>query len=403
MEQCEQCGHERPVYDSCGDRHCPTRKGTRASEWLARHLEDVLNTPYFHCIFTIPEQFNPLVAYNQQVIYEILFRATVGTLRAFGRKRLGAELGIIAVLHTWGQMLWLHPHLHCIVTGGGLSFDRLRWVSTGPTFLFDVVELSRAFRTRFCNLLRQAKLCFEGEAAGLADPAAFNALVDAQEKRDWVVHSKKPVRGPRQVLEYISRYTHRVAIANRRILDVAEDGTVRFEYKDWRDQDWRGRPRSKELTLGAVEFIGRFLRHVLPCGFRKVRAYGLLAGRDKAQKLAACRALLGAVEAPPDVEAVLPPLGEDPGCCPCCGHGPMRPVGRLNPVRGLPAGRQARRWCCRTRSGAKPVQPEATTCRPPQAGRSRLPALDRFPVSTAAPTAPRGPLTSWHRPADRLP
>jgi len=336
LEKCDQCGHERPAYDSCGDRHCPTCQGKLARAWLAKRLEDVLNTPYFHCIFTIPEEFNPLVAYNQRVIYEILFRATVRALRSLARQRLGAELGIVAVLHTWGQTLWPHPHIHCIVTGGGLSFDRLRWVSTGPEFLFDVFELSRAFRKRFCGLLRQAKLQFAGEAAGLADAAAFKALLAGQEKRDWVVHSKKPVRGPRQVLEYISRYTHRVAISNRRILDVAADGAVRFEYKDWRDQDRRDRPRSKEMTLGAVEFIGRFLRHVLPCGFRKVRSYGLLAGRDKARKLAVCRALLGEVEAPATVEAVLPPPGEDPRCCPCCGHGPMRPMVHLHPVRGPP-------------------------------------------------------------------
>jgi hypothetical protein len=336
LEKCDQCGLERPVYNSCGDRHCPTCQGKLAREWLAKRLDEVLNTPYFHCIFTLPEQFNALIPYNQRVMYELLFRATVQTLKSFARRRLGAELGIIAVLHTWGQVLWLHPHVHCIVTGGGLSFDRQRWVSTGSKFLFDVRELSAEFRKRFCALLRRADLRFEGEAAPLAEAGAFKALVDAQEKRDWVVHSKAPVRGPRQVLEYISRYTHRVAISNRRLLEVTEDGTVRFQYRDWRDRDYRDRPREKAMTLSAVEFIGRFLRHVLPCGFRKVRSYGLLAGRDKEQKLALCRALLGEVGAPPDVATVLPPLGEDPTRCPCCGYGPMRPVGQLHAVRAPP-------------------------------------------------------------------
>ena len=168
LEKCDNCGHERPVYNSCGDRHCPTCQGKLARDWLTERLADVLNTPYFHCIFTLPEEFNALVPYNQRAMYDLLFRATVQTLKSFARKRLGVELGIIAVLHTWGQVLWLHPHVHCIVTGGGLSFDRQRWVSTGAKFLFDVRELSAEFRRRFCALLRRTQLRFEGDAAPLA-------------------------------------------------------------------------------------------------------------------------------------------------------------------------------------------------------------------------------------------
>jgi hypothetical protein len=283
LEQCDACGHERPVYNSCGDapspkrygatsRHCPTCQGQLARAWLAARLDDVLNTAYFHTIFTLPDGFNGLVAYNAPVMYNLLFRAASDALRHLARRRLKAELGIVAVLHTWGQALWLHPHLHCIVTGGGLSRDRARWVSTGADFLFDVVELSNEFRRRFCRLLlARPGLVFAGEAAALAPRAAFEAFVGEQAQRPWVVFVKKPVRGPRQVLEYLSRYTHRVAISNRRILDVTDDGTVRFQYQDWRDRDYRDRPRQKTMTLSAVEFI--HLRH----GLRRDRSAAFCA------------------------------------------------------------------------------------------------------------------------------
>jgi len=339
LEECEACGYERPVYNSCGDRHCPTCQGQLAREWLAARLEDVLDTAYFHTIFTLPDEFNGLVAYNSAALYDLLFRAASAALRHLARRRLKVELGIVAVLHTWGQALWLHPHLHCIVTGGGLSRDRTRWVSTGAEFLFDVVELSNEFRRRFCRLLlARSGLVFGGDAAALAPRPAFEAFVEEQARRPWVVFVKKPVRGPRQVLEYLSRYTHRVAISNRRILDVSADGQVTFQYQDWRDRDWRERPRQKTMTLSAVEFIGRFLRHVLPCGFRKIRFYGLLAGCERGAKLAAARALLGTVDAPApaDVAAVLPPCADDPRRCPSCGAGPLRPVRRLYPVAAPP-------------------------------------------------------------------
>ncbi|MBU0639525.1 MAG: IS91 family transposase [Planctomycetes bacterium] len=334
LEQCTDCGHERPVYNSCGNRHCPTCQGQLARAWLAQRLGEVLNALYFHCIFTIPDTFNVLVPYNARVIYTLLFEAAAGAIQHLMKTRLGVEAGIVAVLHTWGQTLWPHPHIHCIVTGGGLTPDRRQWVATAPDLLFDVGALSCAFRERFCAGLRAAKLTFAGDAARLADPAAFEALIATEEKRDWVVHSKPPVAGPRQVLEYLSRYTHRVAISNWRILEVTDDGAVTFQYQDWHHKDAHGRPPVRKMTLSATEFIGRFLRHILPRGFRKVRCYGLLAGRHRQQKLAAARALLGEPVAEP--EARPQPTCPDPTCCPVCAKGRMQTVARLHRERAPP-------------------------------------------------------------------
>jgi hypothetical protein len=338
VERCEVCGHERPVYNSCGNRHCPTCQGKLARKWLAERLQDVLATAYFHCVFTIPDAFNVLVPRNERTVYNLLFRAVSQTLKYFARKQLGGEPGVVAVLHTWGQTLWPHPHLHCIVTGGALSFDRRRWVSTGPDFLFDVHELSAEFRKRLCRMLRRAPLTLADDAAHLAAGGALDRLIAEQEQRDWVVYSKKPETGPSQILHYISRYTHRVAISNRRILDISEAGTVTVEYKDYRDCDSGGRPTRKLMHLRATEFIGRFLRHVLPSGFRKIRCYGLLAGKDKAAKLAAARSLLGPVPEPaaPDRPDEAAASAQQQHLCPRCGTGTMQKAGVLKPQRAPP-------------------------------------------------------------------
>jgi hypothetical protein len=340
LETCDDCGYEQPVYNSCGNRHCPVCQGKLARQWLEDRLEDVLETPYFHTVFTLPDSFNVLVPYNERTVYELLFQAAAETLLRFARRELGGVPGVVAVLHTWGQTLWLHPHVHCIVTGGALSPDRRQWHSSGATFLFDVRELSAAFRDRFCALLRRAhaKLELRGESAHLAAGEAFAQFMTAQETRDWVVYCKRPVRGPAQVLEYISRYTHRVAVANRRILDVAPDGTVTLQYKDYREQDAAGRPADKTLELSATDFIGRFLRHILPPGFRKVRSYGILAGRDRQAKIAAARSLLGPVAAPPAAPDAEPPAEPqpDPTLCPRCGKGHLVPTATLRRERGPP-------------------------------------------------------------------
>ena len=343
LERCDQCGFERPVYNSCGNRNCPTCQGKLARKWLAERLDDLLNTPYFHCVFTIPDTFNPLVLCNETTIYNALFKASSETLSRFGRKKLKGRLGMVAALHTWGQTLWLHPHVHFIVTGGALSDDLSQWRSSGPDFLFDVFELSREFRKRFCRILRRAELVFRGDAAPFVDRSRFEAFLDGQEAREWVVHAKRPFAGPRQVLEYISRYTHRVAISNRRITDVDEDGSVTFTWKDYRHADPDGRAPEKSMTLAASDFIGRFLRHILPKGFRKIRSYGILAGCHKAKKLAAARELLGPAELPdePDDSEESEESEEsgsgEPTPCPKCESGAMRPAGPIPRERPPPA------------------------------------------------------------------
>ena len=334
LERCEHCGRERPVYNSCGDRHCPTCQGKLARKWLQKHLGDLLPTAYFHTVFTVPDTFNVLVPRNERVFYNMLFKAASQSLRHLGRKHLKGDLAVIAVLHTWGQTLWLHPHIHCIVSGGALSLDRQRWRSTGTQFLFDVYELSADFRKRFCRLLRRAKLVLAGEASRFTERCAFTAFVDEQEAREWVVYCKKPFSGPEVVLEYISRYTHRVALSNRRIQDIAEDGTVSLSYKDYRRLDAEGRPREQTMELAGTEFVGHFLRHILPRGFRKVRRYGLLAGRTSGAKIAACRAILGEFLKP--AEAVPPAVHEPDLTCPYCGKGTMQIIDTLLPKRGPP-------------------------------------------------------------------
>jgi len=284
------------------------------------------------CVFTIPDTFNCLVPGNERIVYSLLFRAAWQSLKRLCKLHLGGEPGVIAVLHTWGQTLWMHPHIHCVVTGGALSADRTDWVSSGSDFLVDVFKLSAEFRKRFCRLLRRADLVYRGEASVYADRTAFEAFLDQQEARDWVVFCKKPFAGPEKVLEYISRYTHRVAVSNRRLLDVAEDGTVTLAYQDYRQLDAKGRALQTSLQLSAEEFIRRFLQHVLPPGFRKIRMYGLLAGAEKPAKLAACRNLLGAGGATePAVED--DSAGEDDAAhthvCPRCGDGHMHVSGPL--------------------------------------------------------------------------
>jgi len=300
--------------------------------------EQSMPVEYFHTIFTLPDTFNVLVPRNERTMYGLLFRAAWQAIRALARKYWDAEPGVIAVLHTWGQGLWLHPHVHCIVTGGGLSRDRQRWQhSARPGFLFDVAELSGEFRRRFCRLLKRARLTFAGDAAQYADRSAFTEFVDREEARPWVVYCKPPVAGPAKVLEYISRYTHRVALSNRRILDVTDDGTITIDWKDYRDTDTDGTPRHKRMDLTATEFIGRFLRHVLPRRFRKIRFYGIFAGPEKDQKLATCRELLGAEL--PDTDTVLAALDcwQADDHCPECETGTMRSTTvRLLPERAPP-------------------------------------------------------------------
>jgi hypothetical protein len=325
VEQCGDCGHTRVAYNSCRNRHCPKCQGLARAEWLADRQADLLPVPYFHVVFTLPTAIAEVAYQNKAVVYGILFKAAAETLRVIAAdpKHLGAEIGMVAVLHTWGQALQHHPHLHCVIPGGGPSPDGTKWVGCRPGFFLPVRVLSTLYRRLFLTLLQAAfdegRLEFFCELAALAKPAAFAALLKPLRKAPWVVYAKHPFGGPAKVLEYLGRYTHRVAIANSRLVDVT-DGRVSFLWKDYRHHDKR-----KAMTLDADEFIRRFLLHVLPNGFHRIRHYGYLANGHRAAKLAQCRRLLAA-PAPLDAEVVedyrlryLQLTGRSLVICPCCG------------------------------------------------------------------------------------
>jgi len=293
VEQCDQCGHLRISYCSCRNRHCPKCQSLARAQWLDDRRAELLSTQYFHVVLTLPEEIAAIAHQNKATVYGILFRAAAETLQTIAAdpKHLCAEVGFFAVLHTWGQTLGLHPHLHCVVTGGGLSPDGAHWVSCRPGFFLPVRVLSRLFRRLFLEYLQKAfdagKLRFFSSLEPLREPAAFRRYLAPLLRAPWVVFAKPPFAGPEQVLDYVGRYTHRVAISNNRLCDI-EDGKVSFTWKDYRDHN-----RQKVMTVAADEFIRRFLLHVLPEGFHRIRYYGLLGNRHRAQKLARCRELLG--------------------------------------------------------------------------------------------------------------
>jgi hypothetical protein len=302
-------------------------------------------------IFTLPDTLNVLLARNQAKIYDLVLRTAADTLLHFADQQFHGMPAITAVLHTWGQTLWQHIHAHFIVSGGALRHDGKRWVKGQADFLFDVRKLSAEFRDRFCRRLGRARLDFSGDAAALADPAAFAAFLQAEESRDWVVYCKKPFAGPAEVLEYIGRYTHRVAIANGRILAVGADGTVTIDYKDYHDQDARGAARHKTMTLAAFEFLRRFLLHVLPHGFRKIWFYGLLAGADRRASVVAASLTISSSK----------------GLCPCDPAGKDPGPSRAHPfffsrvrLPALAAGRRTRERRASTAVPAGRASPRAT-------------------------------------------
>jgi Putative transposase/Transposase zinc-binding domain len=325
VEQCEGCGQIRIAYNSCRNRHCPKCQGLARAAWLADRQADLLPVPYFHVVFTMPAPIAEIAFQNKAVVYAILFAAAAETLRiiAADPKHLGAEIGLVAVLHTWGQNLHHHPHVHCVVPGGGPSADGTRWVGCRPGFFLPVKVLSRLYRRLFLTRLQAAfdagQLRFFGALASLAGRAAFAVSLRPLRAIPWVVYAKRPFGGPEQVLDYLARYTHRVAIANSRLVTLA-DGRVSFLWKDYRHHDKR-----KVMTLDADEFIRRFLLHVLPDGFHRIRHYGYLANGGRVAKLACCRRLLAAPEpAPPAVAADYREryeqlTGRSLDLCPCCG------------------------------------------------------------------------------------
>jgi hypothetical protein len=348
VEQCDRCGQTRVWYNSCGNRHCPTCQSLARAAWIEARKAELLDTEYFHVVFTLPDEIGVIAYQNKAVVYGILFRAAAETLRtiAADTRHLGAEIGFFAVLHTWGQTLVHHPHLHCVVPGGGLSRDGTRWVSCRPGFFLPVRVLSRLFRRLFLKYLHDAfdegQLRFAGSLEALADWQAWaNHLAPARQV-EWVVYAKPPFAGPQQVLDYVGRYTHRVAISNHRLLDI-EDGQVRFGYKDYRADPSQ---TVKTMTLAAGEFIRRFLLHVLPVGFHRIRYYGFLGNRVRREKLALCRRLLD-MAAPAQVLADDEPVTDyrdrvealarlSLRACPFCSEGHMRIVEQLVGTRVRP-------------------------------------------------------------------
>jgi hypothetical protein len=293
LERCDQCEHERNCFNSCRDRHCPKCQSLARAQWIEDRQTELLDCPYYHVVFTVPAEIARIAYQNKEVVYAILFRTTAETLQiiAADPKHLGAEIGFFAVLHSWGQNLQFHPHLHCVVPGGGLSLNGERWVTCGPRFFLPVRVLSRLFRRLFLQALEKAfhagKLHFFGCLESLRERRTF-ALQLARAKRfRWVVYAKRPFAGPQQVIDYVGRYTHRVAISNHRLMAIEND-QVRFQWKDYRNGG-----QIQLMTLSSEEFIRRFLLHVLPDGFQRIRYYGFLANRNRQQKLATCRRLIG--------------------------------------------------------------------------------------------------------------
>jgi Putative transposase/Transposase zinc-binding domain len=336
------CGHRVILYNSCRSRSCPKCQAMTRAHWLAEREKELLPVPYFHVVFTLPQQIGRLALQNPRQIYSILFRAVSETLLTIAAdpKRLGAAIGFLAVLHTWGQNLHIHPHIHCVVPGGGIAPDGARWIASRSSFFLPVEVLSARFRNTFLIYLREAfrkgQLHFHGELAPLAQPDAFEALCNNGGKIKWVVYAKAPFGGPEQVLKYLARYTHRVALANSRLLSL-ENGRVTFQWKDYADCN-----QTKTMTLDAVEFMRRFLQHVLPRGFVRIRQFGFLANRVRKAKLARCRSWLHAQSPVTNDDA----NGSHPESqrCPIC------KFGRLVLAEVIPADRIAHRMLgfCRT-------------------------------------------------------
>src|SRR5215813_8589645 len=339
IEQCDQCGHQRICYRSCRNRHCPKCQSLARAEWMQRRQAELLNCEYFHVVFTLPQEIAAIAYQNKQVVYSILFRATAETLRTIAAdpKHLGAEIGFFSVLHSWGSNLLHHPHLHCVVPGGGLSADRTHWISCKPGFFLPVRVLSRLFRRLFLGYLIKAfdagDLQFFSSLQPLHDRRSFLRHLSTSRAIEWVVYAKRPFAGPEQVLDYVGRYTHRVAISNNRLLDIGH-GQITFRYKDYRHGS-----EQKTMTLDADEFIRRFLLHVLPDGFQRIRYYGFLGNRYREEKLARCRELLGmppcAPSEPEATEDYRDRYEELTGSslreCPVCRHGRMVRIAVLPP------------------------------------------------------------------------
>lgn len=328
-QQCDRCGFEHIQWRSCGNRACPRCQASARARWLEARSAELLPVPYFHVVFTLPEELNVLALYAPRVFYDLLFRAVGATLTDVASTRLHAQIGALCVLHTWGQSLVLHPHIHCVIPGGGLSLDHTRWIGLRkPTFFLPVKVLSRRFRTLFCSFLREAwrNGTLKINSSVLADSVALDLLLARASVKEWVVYAKPPFGGPAQVLAYLANYTHRIAISNSRI--VAFDGErVTFRYRDYANGN-----QQKVMSLAVDEFLRRFLMHVLPPRFVRIRYYGFMANRARANNLDRARSLIG--------DKIIPlPERQSPSDehrCPRCGVGIMRLAGLVQPEHPSP-------------------------------------------------------------------
>jgi hypothetical protein len=333
VERCGHCAHQRIAYNSCRNRHCPKCQTMAREQWLTRRRAELLPVTYYHLVFTLPPAIAQLALQNKKVIYDILFAASAQTLLTIAAdpKHLGAKIGFFSILHTWGQNLLHHPHIHCVVTGGGTSSDATRWVSCRQNFFLPVRVLSRLFRRLFLTQLEQAKLSFHGQLIHLNDKAQLKRHIARARKQDWVVYAKAPFGGPEKAIDYLGRYTHKVAITNHRLISDNE-GKVSFRYKDYSSADPQ---KQRTMTLAADEFIRRFLLHAIPAGFQRIRHYGLYANRNREANLKLCRELLQA----PQLSPLKPPgkaneeILDAASRCPKCHLGTMMREMKLYPIR----------------------------------------------------------------------
>lgn len=318
IQRCDSCGFARNAYNSCRNRHCPKCQALAKARWLAAREAELLPVKYFHTVFTLPHQLNALALANKKIVFDILFRSVSETLLAFAAQELGGKLGFTSILHTWDQKLGAHIHLHCAIPAGALSFDAMSWNASHPAFLFPVKALGRMFRGKFLDALKSSHA---KDRLRVADESAFQSLLRSLYDTTWIVYSKEAFAGPKAVLDYFGRYTHRIAISNHRLLNVS-DGHVTFTYRDRKDDN-----KLKVMTLAADEFIRRFLLHTVPASFMRIRHFGFLANRAKKNDLARCRELLGAPHQPSEPEEkctqdlVRDLFGVDLGKCPACPNG----------------------------------------------------------------------------------
>ena len=319
---CDECGYEEIAYNSCRNRHCPNCQIGKKLKWIEARKDEVLNIKYYHIVFTIPNEIYNIVLQNQSKMYKILFKASAETLQelAEDKKYLGAEIGFFSILHTWGQNLMYHPHVHLVVTGGGLSKTN-KWVEKEEAFFIPVKVMSRVFRGKFLKYMRDTKLDFYGKNKELENPAIYNELIQGLYNKEWIVYCKEPFKNAECVIQYLGRYTHRVAISNERILKI-ESEKVTFKWRDYKDNN-----KMKEMTISIQEFIRRFLLHILPPHFMKIRYYGILGNRNKKKKLLKCKILtrtkIYTKKQLPTLELLKKTLGKDFNLCPCCKKGHM--------------------------------------------------------------------------------